>query len=211
MTETGYYGPEDTGEGESTTGKVADRAKETASQVTGQAQEKASQVAGQVRGQASDQVRQQVDQRSTQAGEQLSSFATAFRRTGDNLRGEGQDAPARMTEAVAERVERIGNYLRDSDADRILSDVEDFARRQPWLAAGGGFLLGLVGSRFVKASSTRRYEARYRALPARREDMYVDVTPPVTTDVDYVTPPVTGVGPAIGDVPPVVDEPGLRP
>ena len=208
MTETGYYGPEDAGgEGQSTTGQVADRAKETASQVAGQAQEKVQQA----RGQASEQVRQQVDQRSTQAGEQLSSVATAFRRTGEGLRGEGQDAPARMTDAVAERVERLGGYLRDSDADRILGDVEDFARRQPWLVAAGGFLLGLVGSRFVKASSSRRYEARYRPLPARTEDVYVDVTPPVATDVDYVTPPVTGVGPAIGDVPPVVDEPGRRP
>ena len=57
-----------------------------------------------------------------------------------------------------DRLERLGNYLTDADSDRMLRDVEDFARRQPWLVAGGGMLLGLFGSRLLKASSSRRYE-----------------------------------------------------
>lgn len=48
--------------------------------------------------------------------------------------------------------------MKESDADRILRDVEDFARRQPWALAAGAFVVGLLGSRFVKASSSRRYE-----------------------------------------------------
>ena len=221
MTETGYYRPEDTGgEEQSTAGQVGERVQGAAQQVKGQARDTAQQVAGQaqekaqqVKGQASDQVRRQVDERSTQAGEQVSSIAQALRRTGESLRGEGSEAPARVTDAVAERAERVGGYLRDSDADRILGDVEDLARRQPWLVAAGGFVLGLFGSRFVKASSARRYETRYRPLPARRMDVYADVAPPpvTTPDIDYGTSPVTGAGPAVGDVPPVVDEPGVRP
>jgi hypothetical protein len=35
--------------------------------------------------------------------------------------------------------------------------VEDFARRRPWLVAGIGFAVGLAASRFLKASSERRY------------------------------------------------------
>ena len=210
MTETGYYRPEDAGgEEQSTAGQVGERVQGAAQQVAGQAQEKAQQV----KGQASDQVRQQVDERSTQAGEQVNSIAQALRRTGESLRGEGSEAPARVTDAVAERAERLGGYLRDSDADRILRDVEDFARRQPWLVAAGGFVLGLLGSRFVKASSARRYETRYRPLPARTTDTYADVTPaPLgAPDVDYGAGTLTRPAPAVPDVPPVVGEPGVRP
>jgi ElaB/YqjD/DUF883 family membrane-anchored ribosome-binding protein len=125
-----------------------------------QAQQKVQEKAGEVRGQVSSRVRDQVDTRSTQAGEQLSSVADAMRRTGQSLRDEGSDAPAKVTDAVAERADRLGGYLRNSDADAILRDVEDLARRQPWLFAAGGLVLGLLASRFLKASSGGRYRAQ---------------------------------------------------
>jgi hypothetical protein len=51
------------------------------------------------------------------------------------LRSQGDDLPARLTGDVADRAERLGGYLRESDAERMLGDVEDFGRRQPWLMA----------------------------------------------------------------------------
>jgi ElaB/YqjD/DUF883 family membrane-anchored ribosome-binding protein len=125
-----------------------------------QAQHKVQEKAEQVRGQVSDRVREQVDTRSTQAGEQLGSVADAMRRTGQSLRDEGSDAPAKVTDAVAERAERMGSYLREADADAILRDVENLARRQPWLFAAGGAALGLIASRFLKASSGGRYSSQ---------------------------------------------------
>jgi hypothetical protein len=50
--------------------------------------------------------------------------------------------------------------MKESDADRILGDVEDFARSNPWAVAAAGLALGFVASRVLKASSTRRYEER---------------------------------------------------
>ncbi|HEV7774217.1 MAG TPA: hypothetical protein VGO48_13125 [Conexibacter sp.] len=76
-------------------------------------------------------IREQVDQRSTQAGEQVSSSAHALRSTSERLREEGQDGPARAAERAADQAERLGGYLTESNADRILGDVEDFGRRQP--------------------------------------------------------------------------------
>jgi hypothetical protein len=126
----------------------------------GQAQQKAQEKAQEVRGQVSSRVREQVDTRSTQAGEQVTSVAEALRRTGQTLRDEGNDAPAKVTDAVAERADRLGSYLRDADADAILRDVESLARRKPWLFAAGGLALGLVASRFLKASSSSRYQSQ---------------------------------------------------
>ena len=53
----------------------------------------------------------------------------------------------------------MGDYLKGASGDRLLRDVEDFARRQPWLVAAGGLALGFAASRFLKASSSRRYQS----------------------------------------------------
>jgi hypothetical protein len=138
----------------STVQQGVERVQETAQQTAEQVREQASQV----REQAGRQLRGQLDSRSTEYAGQLRSAADAMRRSGEQLRTEGNAGPARITDAVAERAERLGTYLEQADADRMLRDVEAFARRQPWLVAVGGFALGLLGSRFVKASSARRYE-----------------------------------------------------
>ena len=128
---------------------------EKAREVAGQAQDKAREAAGQARGRAS----QEVDRRSTQAGEQVSSSASDARSVADELRKQGKDAPARYVEQAADRAERLGGYLQDSDGDRILRDVEDFARRNPWAVAAAGLLVGFAASRMLKASSGDRYRS----------------------------------------------------
>jgi hypothetical protein len=82
------------------------------------------------------------------------------RAVGESLREQGKDQPATLAEQAADRAERLGSYLKDSDADRILGDVEDFGRRQPWAVIAGGVAIGLVASRFLKSSSIDRYEKR---------------------------------------------------
>jgi hypothetical protein len=110
-------------------------------------------------GQARSQLREQVDQRSTQAGDQVHSAAQDVRNVAEQLRSQGKDTPARLAERMADRAESFGSYLRDADGERLLRDVEDVARRQPWLVAVGGLALGFAASRFLKASSSRRYQA----------------------------------------------------
>ena len=124
-----------------------------------EAKHKAEQAAGQARTKA----REQVDQRSTQAGERVGSAAGDVRSVADELRRQGKDTPAKYAEQAAERTERLGNYLKDSDGDTILRDVEDFARSKPWAVAAGGLALGFAASRLLKASSTERYRQLSRS------------------------------------------------
>jgi hypothetical protein len=128
---------------------------EKAREVAGQAQDKAREAAGQARGRMSGE----VDRRSTQAGEQVTSNASDARSVADELRKQGKDTPARYVEQAADRAERLGGYLQESDGDRILRDVEDFARRNPWAVAAGGLVLGFAASRMLKASSGERYRS----------------------------------------------------
>jgi hypothetical protein len=144
-----------TGDGGSTTEQAKDQVKEKA-QV---AQDKARGAVGQARGRISDQ----VDQRSTQAGERIAGTASDVRSIADELRNQGKDAPANLAEQVASQADRVGDYLKGASGDRILRDVEDFARRQPMLVTAAGLALGFAASRFLKASSSRRYESGYQS------------------------------------------------
>jgi ElaB/YqjD/DUF883 family membrane-anchored ribosome-binding protein len=128
---------------------------DTASQAIEKTQEKAQDVKGQV----SAKARTEVDSRSTQLGEQVTSVVQALRRAGEQLQSEGNETGGKAVWAVADRVERLGGYLRDSNADRFTGDLESFGRRRPWAVAGIGVALGLMVSRFLKASAANRYEA----------------------------------------------------
>lgn len=139
------------GADDSATGQAQQKAQEVASQ----AQDKAREAAGQARG----RVRDQVDQRSTQVGEQVKSNAGDVRTVAEELRKQGKDTPAKYAEQAADRAERLGGYLENSDGDKILRDVEDFGRSNPWAVAAGGLLLGFAASRLLKASSSQRYQS----------------------------------------------------
>jgi hypothetical protein len=124
------------------------------------AKEQVQEKAQQAQQQARSRMREQVDQRSTQAGEQLHSSAQALRETGERLREQGQDGPAQAAQRMAEQAERVGGYLKESNADRILGDAEDFGRRRPLAVAGIGLFAGFAASRLLKVSSRNRYEQR---------------------------------------------------
>ena len=141
--------------GSSDSGSVPEQAKEKVQEGVEVVQEKAQEL----KGTAGERVRQEVDSRSTQAGTQLQGTASAMRRTTEQLRQEGNEAPAKAMDFIAERTERLGSYLTDANADQVLRDVEAFARRQPWLVAVGGAAAGFFAARFLKASSGARYHA----------------------------------------------------
>ena len=155
VTETASGGRSDAGP--STTDQAKEKVQETAQQV----QERVGETAQQVRSQAGERVRQQLDERSTQVGEQVTTTADAIRRVGEQLRQEGKHEPARYADQVAQRAERLGGYLTRADADQMLRDLENFARRQPWLAALGGATVGFLASRFVKASTAAGYQSQF--------------------------------------------------
>jgi hypothetical protein len=149
MTDPTYGSTADTG------GSATDQVKDQVRDKAQLAQDKTRGALGQARG----RLRDQVDQRSTQAGDQVQSAAQDVRKVAEQLRGQGKETPARVAEQVADRAESVSSYLRDADGERLLGDVEAFARRQPWLVAAGGLVLGFAASRFLKASSSRRYQA----------------------------------------------------
>jgi len=100
----------------------------------------------------------QVDDRSTQIGQQIGSVAQDLRNVGDQLRQSGTvGAAAGYVDQGADLIERVGRYLEDADSDRLIGDLENYARRQPWAIAAAALVAGFAASRFLKTSSARRY------------------------------------------------------
>jgi vacuolar-type H+-ATPase subunit H len=139
-----------------TMGQAVDKSKETAQQGVEKAKETAQQGLEKAKESAGGALTRQLDEQSTMAGERASTLAQAARRVADELRGQGDEETAKVTEAAADRAERFAGYLRDSSGDAFLRDLESFARRRPWVAAAGGFMIGVAASRFIKASAERR-------------------------------------------------------
>jgi ElaB/YqjD/DUF883 family membrane-anchored ribosome-binding protein len=130
-------------------------------QASSQVQDAAStaqEKAGELKEQGRNKLGETLDQRTNQAGGEARKMAQALRQSGEQLREQGESGQAvAVTEGAADRVERLGGYLEQTSGDALLRDAEDFARRRPWMVAGIGLAAGLAASRFLKASSERRY------------------------------------------------------
>jgi acyl-CoA reductase-like NAD-dependent aldehyde dehydrogenase len=173
-------------------GSATEQAKQGAQQATEQVKGAAREGAQQARTRARDE----VDRRSTEAGQQVSATADAIREASSHLREQGHDTPTRLVEQAAGHVERAGNWLQESDGDRILNDVEDFARRNPLAVIAGGVAAGFALSRLLKASSRDRYErgsvrSPSRQLPARTPTAGDGVRAAPRPTVDPTTSPPT--------------------
>ncbi len=165
------------------------QAADGARQAADQAQDKAQQVATQAR----STLREQLDQRSAQAAGQINQQAADLRAVGHSLREQDKEGPAKAADRVAEYAEKVGGYLQDKDSDALLSDAEDFGRRQPWAVGAGALALGFAASRFLKASSGRRYATRSGGAPGRSSSLPAQSSSPAM--------------PFTGDVPPLPPAP----
>lgn len=116
---------------------------------------------GRIAGQAKNLLLDQIDVQSTKVGAMISGHAQDLRTIGDELRRQDIGTAADLADRVGTQIERCGSYLQNADGDRLLGDLEDVARRQPWAVAAGGLVLGLAISRSIKAASTQRYGSRY--------------------------------------------------
>ena len=103
--------------------------------------------------QARDQVESLVVRQKDGASDRLDGVAAALRHTALTLEEGNLDADlGRYAARAARQVERLSNYLRDTDLRDLARDTAEFARRRPELFLGGTFLAGLMLARFLKSS-----------------------------------------------------------
>jgi len=137
---------------------LVDQAKSGVGGVASEVQDKAAELKDQGRGKLGET----LDRRTTEVGGQAREAAQVLRQSGTQMSQEGQPGNQQvvhLTQMAADQVERLGGYLERVSGDELLRDAEQFARRRPWVVAGLGLIAGLAASRFLKASSERRYES----------------------------------------------------
>jgi hypothetical protein len=160
MTQVEQYTHEQAADGESLVGQAQEKVQEGAQQITEQARQAAVPV--------KERIREELSARSTQVADQAGALGQALRSSSDQLHSQGQSEVARLPEQAAQVIERCADYLRHSEGDRILQDIEDVCRRQPWAVLLGGSAVGFAASRLLKASSHRRYESHTASWAASR-------------------------------------------
>ena len=136
----------------------------TIDQVTSTAQDQAGKIAGRAKNVITDQ----LDQRSTDLGNALGTHVENLHTIAQTLRDQNQESTAKLADMAAERLSGVGDYLRSSDGDRLIADMESLVRRQPLLGVGAGVLLGFAASRMLKASAADRYSQAYGDVSSYR-------------------------------------------
>lgn len=135
-----------------TTENVINDVKNSAGEVLEQAKDKVSQVADQ----AQKQAKTQISERKDQFANRVDSLAKALRQTSHQLQGQETGAINGYVDKAANTLSDISSHIRDNNIDQLLHQVEGFARREPAIALGSAFAIGIVAARFLKSSNQRR-------------------------------------------------------
>lgn len=96
--------------------------------------------------------KQKLEQGKSSAAEQVSSVASALKSAGNEL---NQPTLAAYANQLAGTIERFGSRLREGSIEDLIGDVQGAARRNPGLFIAGGFAIGFLVARLVKASAER--------------------------------------------------------
>jgi hypothetical protein len=131
------------------TAEIKDQTQQKASELKERVQQKAAEL----KDQAAHQAASRVDTQRETAAQGIGSIAQALRQTSRQMSDQDQLGMTSYIDQAADQVERLSSYLQSNDINRLVGDVERFARRQPAVFLGGMFLAGLLGARFLKSSS----------------------------------------------------------
>jgi hypothetical protein len=117
-----------------------------------QAKETTRGVVDQVEQKASSRVERGKDEVANELGRVAGSVRQLGEQLGTQDQGPISHYAAEYGRKAAEGLDRLSNYLRQTDGRELVREVEKLGRRQPALLLGGAFLLGLAGARLLKSS-----------------------------------------------------------
>jgi gas vesicle protein len=147
----------------------------------------AKQAGGEIVSQVQQQASTQIDRGKETATNELSQVVNAVKQLGQTLSSGEANGPiarfaAQYSDKAANSLERMTNYIREQDAQRLLNDVQNFGRRQPALLLGGAFLLGFAGARLIRSSMDA---ASQSSMNSGYRSPYHTEVPPISREVSY--------------------------
>jgi hypothetical protein len=150
----------------------------------------AKQAGGEIVSQVQQQASTQIDRGKETATNELSQVVNAVKQLGQTLSSGEANGPiarfaAQYSDKAAHSLERMTNYIREQDAQRLLNDVQNFGRRQPALLLGGAFLLGFAGARLIRSSMDA---ASRSSMNSGYRSPYHTEVPPISREVSGAVP-----------------------
>lgn len=135
--------------GSDNTGSMA-QAKEKVTSTARDAAARIKAVASDTADRAKSQAQRIAAETKDETAERIGGYGSAMHESAKNF--EQQDPNiAWATHRVADRIQSVADYVRNSDFDDLRADAENFARRHPVAFFGGLFLGGLVIGNLLKA------------------------------------------------------------
>ena len=101
-------------------------------------------------GQAAEFVKRQAERRTREVGGRLNHAADELESAREDMLERGQDLTATIARQVARVARSAGDYLENTDSQRMLQDARRLAREQPWTVVAIGVVAGLALSRVIK-------------------------------------------------------------
>jgi hypothetical protein len=166
-----------------------DQVQQSAGAVASQTKEAASQIKDQAKSTATGQLAVRKDQ----TAQGLNVVSSAVHDMSDRLRQNQQTASyANYADQAANQIQRLSGYLQNRDVGQIVQEAQDWARREPVIAIGGAFVLGLVAARFLKSSGIQTRSANVNRggySPGYRYNrQYYQTSPNTWNDPNYRDP-----------------------
>ena len=84
--------------------------------------------------------------------EGVTSVAQAVRQSTQQLRDNQHETIAQYVEKAVDQVERFAVRMKEKDANELVRDAQQFARRNPAVFVAAAFGVGIVAARFLKSS-----------------------------------------------------------
>jgi ElaB/YqjD/DUF883 family membrane-anchored ribosome-binding protein len=115
--------------------------------------EQAKQTVSESAGELGGVLQQQVDKGYHRAGEMLDEWVSSFDKAAETLEQQGNHEASEFIHSATHQAQRVTDYIEHTSVDDVLSDASDYASKHMWTVVAAGAALGLLVSRFVKASS----------------------------------------------------------
>ena len=133
---------------------------------------------------ATEQIGSAVNEQKTSGADYVGNIAQAIHRAAGEI---GKDVP--QVEAyihkAADQIDRAAQAVRERNVGQLMTEVQNFARRQPTAFFGGAVILGFAAIRFLKSSQNRLRPSQLvmrlhptQQTPPRRVPLAADVPYP---------------------------------
>lgn len=131
---------------------------------------------------AKDRARSEFEERKGAAAEAVESTSDAMGDAAASFSAHGQESLAEGARAMSTQLSKLAGSIEGRSLDELLRDTRRLAREHPASFAAGGVALGLLLSRFFKASDSRQRASAYSSVSGDGRTRATSATTPYQTE-----------------------------